>query len=251
MMQTCFVIQPFDSGKFDRRFRDIYKPTLADAGLEAYRVDEDPSVQVPIDAIHDGINKATICLADITTDNSNVWYELGYAFAANCPVIMICSNERQGKFPFDIHHRSIIRYTSDSPSDFEELKNKISEKARALLTKSASPIRVAETEPTTPIEELSQIEIEVLAAFLEGATISESEMHLFSLEHEVVPSKLTPVQFRLAFQELKDKSFVEFVKIADQDYGEPNNYNGARITPDGWSWIKENKSHFIWDDIPF
>ena len=251
-MQTCFVIQPFDSGKFDRRFKDVYKPALEDAGLEVYRVDEDPSVQVPIDAIHDGIDKATVCLADITTDNPNVWYELGYAFAANCPVIMICSNERQGEFPFDIHHRSIIRYASDSSSDFEELKNKISEKARALLEAPPLPKSVSKTKPTPSTEKLSQIEITMLEAFLENASISESEIYLFSLEKELVPSNLTPAQFRMAFQELKDRSFIKLVKIVNPDYGEPDNHDGAQITPHGWSWIKENKSYFYFDwDIPF
>lgn len=56
-MGTCFVIQPFDSGKFDKRFHDIYKPAIEAAGLEAYRVDQDPGVQVPIDSIEKGIGK--------------------------------------------------------------------------------------------------------------------------------------------------------------------------------------------------
>ncbi len=249
-MQTCFVIQPFDSGKFDRRFKDIYKPALEDAGLEVYRVDEDASVQLPIDAIHDGIDKATICLADITTDNPNVWYELGYASAANCPIIMICSNERQGQFPFDIHHRSIIRYASDSSSDFEELKKKISEKARALLETPPLPKSVSKTKTTPSMEELNETEVTVLTVFLENAGIAESEIYLSSLEHEVVPYKLDSLQFRLAFKGLQDKSFIKLVKIADQNYGEPDNYNGAQITSTGWNWIKENKSHFNWD-IPF
>ena len=249
-MQICFIIQPFDSGKFDRRFREVYKPALENAGLGVYRVDEDSSVQVPIDAIHDGINKATICLADITTDNPNVWHELGYASAANCPIIMICSNERQGKFPFDIHHRSIIHYVSDSPSDFEKLKNKISEKAQALLEESHSPKRDSKTKLTISTEELGDIEITLLTVFLENATVTESEIHLFSLEQKVVPSKLDSLQFKLAFQELQDKSFIKLVKIADQDYKEPDRYNGAQITPAGWNWIKRNKSHFDWD-IPF
>ena len=81
-MATCFVIQPFDGAKFDKRYTDIYKPAIEAAGLEAYRVDTDPGVQVPIDAIEKGIKQATICLADITTDNPNVWYELGFAFAS-------------------------------------------------------------------------------------------------------------------------------------------------------------------------
>ena len=134
-MQTCFVIQPFDSEKYDRRFKEVYKPALAEVEIEAYRVDEDYSVQVPIDAIEEGIKKATICFADISEDNPNVWYELGYAFAVNQPVIIICSSQRKGEFPFDIQHRAIIEYSSDSPSDFGKLKNDISKKAQALLKK--------------------------------------------------------------------------------------------------------------------
>jgi hypothetical protein len=43
-MTTCFVIQPFDSGKYDKRYADVYRPAIVDAGLEPYRVDKDPSV---------------------------------------------------------------------------------------------------------------------------------------------------------------------------------------------------------------
>ena len=59
-MPTCFVIQPFDSGKFDKRFQDIYKPAIEAAGLEAYRVDLDPGVLVPIESIEKGIRQAAV-----------------------------------------------------------------------------------------------------------------------------------------------------------------------------------------------
>ncbi len=91
-MTTCFVIQPFDGGKFDKRFSGVYKPAIEQAGLEAYRVDSDPGVSVPIESIEKGIRQATICLADISTDNPNVWYELGFAFASKRPVVMVCSD---------------------------------------------------------------------------------------------------------------------------------------------------------------
>lgn len=64
-MAICFVIQPFDSGKFDKRFLDINKPAIESAGLEAYRVDNDPSVLVsnelivPSAAFLRGIKTAT------------------------------------------------------------------------------------------------------------------------------------------------------------------------------------------------
>lgn len=50
-MSTCFVIQPFDGAKFDKRYEDVYKPAIEHAGLEAYRVDVDPHVSFPIESI--------------------------------------------------------------------------------------------------------------------------------------------------------------------------------------------------------
>ena len=138
-MPICFVIQPFDAGKFDKRFDDVYKPAIEAAGLDAYRVDRDPAVDVPIEAIEQGIRNATVCLADITTDNPNVWYELGFAFAAGKPVIMVCSKERPDKrYPFDIQHRTIIPYGADAPSDFDVLKNSLTDRIQAVLNKGAA-----------------------------------------------------------------------------------------------------------------
>src|ERR1035437_8845260 len=151
-MPTCFVIQPFDADKFDKRFEEVYSPAIQGAGLEPYRVDRDPAVDVPIDAIESGIRGAAVCLADITTDNPNVWYELGFAFAAGRPVVMVCSNERTGKkYPFDIQHRAIIPYVADAPSDFETLKQSLTDRMKALLTKREALSQIAETEQVSTI----------------------------------------------------------------------------------------------------
>src|SRR5258706_7620704 len=140
-MQTCFVIQPFDAGKFDKRYADTFEPAIRGAGLEPYRVDRDPSVQVPIDAIEAGIKAASVCLADITTDNPNVWYELGYSFASDRPVLMVCGPERTTKkYPFDIQHRIIIEYASDSTQDFDKLKQEIVQRLAA-LTRGREAVR--------------------------------------------------------------------------------------------------------------
>jgi len=124
-MGTCFVIQPFDGGPFDKRYEDIFVPAIAAAELEPYRVDRDPRVSIPIEEIEAGIRASDACLADITKDNPNVWYELGYAIASQKEVVLVCSKERASKFPFDVQHRTIIHYSTDSPRDFEELKERI------------------------------------------------------------------------------------------------------------------------------
>ena len=130
-MNTCFVIQPFDKGKFDQRYTDIFEPAIKASGLEPYRVDRDPSVRIPIEQIEDGIKKSKLCFAEITLDNPNIWYELGYAFAKGKDVIMV--TEEREKFPFDIQHRQIINYKTTSKSDYEKLELNITEKITALL----------------------------------------------------------------------------------------------------------------------
>lgn len=139
----CFVIQPF-SDTFNKRYNDIYSPAIIDAGLKPYRVDKDPSVDVIIEEIERKIKESSLCLADISLDNPNVWYELGYALALRKNVVMICSNDRNGKFPFDIQHRNIIQYNSDSTSDYEALKSKITQKVSTILTSIDNNKRIAD-----------------------------------------------------------------------------------------------------------
>ena len=167
-MATCFVIQPFDSGKYDKRFEDIYKPAIEAAGLVAYRVDKDPGVSVLIESIEKGIRQAILCLADITEDNPNVWYELGFSFAAGRQVVMVCSEDRTGKkYPFDIQHRNIISYKSDAPSDFDLLRKNLTIRIKTIIEHTEALEQIAEADPVTPIKGLSQTEILVLALLRE------------------------------------------------------------------------------------
>ena len=63
--QSCFVIQPFDRGIFDKRYVDIFAPAIREAGLEPYRVDHDPMVSIPIQEIENGIRGSKLCFAEI------------------------------------------------------------------------------------------------------------------------------------------------------------------------------------------
>ena len=158
---TCFVIQPFDQGKFDKRYEDAFEPALAQAGFAAYRVDVDPGTDVLITAIEEGIRRAAICLADVTKNNPNVWYELGYAYAAGKHVILTCCDEREGPLPFDIHHRHVIHYQSESTSDFNSLKRVISQRAKVLLDKVAER-QMDDADPIAPHDGLPQREVHLL-----------------------------------------------------------------------------------------
>ena len=255
-MPTCFVIQPFDSGKYDKRFQDIYCPAIEAAGLEAYRVDKDPTVSVPIDAIEEGIQSSTICLADITLDNPNVWYELGYAFAIRRPVVMVCSEERIGKkYPFDIQHRTIIQYKADAPSDFEELKQKLTTTLKALIEKGESLREISKLELVAPIEGLSSHEISVIVVIAGSCFLPQTPVSVYSCRNDAEQAGITKVAFNLAIRRLTIKKFIELDQQPDDGYGEP--YDVIRVTENGWSWLDANDSKLLLhrqekiDDIPF
>ncbi|MDP2786982.1 MAG: hypothetical protein Q8O79_02755 [Pseudomonadota bacterium] len=243
-MATCFVIQPFDSGKFDKRFQDIYKPAIEAAGLEPYRVDHDPGVLVPIDSIEKGIRLATICLADITADNPNVWYELGYAFASERPVVMVCSEERTGKkYPFDIQHRSIIPYLADSPSDFDKLRDSLTAKLLAIIKQDAVLDKIAETDPISPVHGLSQPEILVLAVIAGDAYLPDQPTGVNGVKRSAERAGITNMGFNLAVRRLLQKKLIREQEMWNEMDGE--SYPGLAVADIGWEWIDANDGQFV------
>lgn len=256
-MATCFVIQPFDSGKFDKRFHDIYKPAIEAAGLEAYRVDQDPKVQVPIDSIEKGIRQAAVCLADITADNPNVWYELGFAYAASKPVVMVCSEERTGKkYPFDIQHRSIIPYSADAPSDFDKLRESLTAKIAAIVKQDAVLEKIAEENPVTPVHGLSTPEVLVLAVIAGDVYLPDQATTVNSAKRASERAGVTNMGFNLAVRRLSQKNFVREQELYNDQDGEA--YAGLAVADLGWEWIDANDAQFVLtrpekkeEDIPF
>jgi nucleoside 2-deoxyribosyltransferase len=260
-MPTCFVIQPFDSGKFDKRFKETFSPAITSAGFEPYRVDEDPKADVLIASIEDGIRSAAVCLADITTDNPNVWFELGYAFAAGRPVVMVCSNERTEKYPFDIQHRKVIPYKTEAESDFKILSDSIVERLRAVAERGETLQQIAEAVPVAPVSGLSQIEVTILAVAA-GAALPGAGFSLWSLQNDAEKAGLSKAGVSLAIKRLMQKGFLEEAWI--EKYGDEP-YKGAAISDKGWEWIDANEEKFILrksvrekvsseitdDDIPF
>jgi hypothetical protein len=258
-MEICFVIQPFDSAKYDKRYDDIYRPAIEAAGFEPYRVDKDVSVSIPIDAIETGIRKAAICLADITADNPNVWYELGYAFAIGRPVVMVCSEERTGKkYPFDIQHRSIIEYLADAPSDFSRLHEKLVAKLKALGEKGELLRNIAASDLITPVQGLSPSEVMVFAVLAGSCSLVDSSISYYGCKRDAEQANVTSVGFNLAIRRLLAKNFVELRQLYDETDGE--SYQAIQITENGWTWLEANDSQFILhrspttagdDELPF
>ena len=237
-MSRCFVIQPFDKGKYDQRYYDHLKPAIEKAGLEAYRVDEDHSVTVPIEAIEKEISRSTICLADITEDNPNVWYELGYAFASDCPVVMICHAQRRSQFPFDIRHRKVIRYSTESKKDFETLEQEIYHTIIA-TSKNDTP-RQVKTIKNSSNETSIERESFFLSVLANEINFPRDTVSVYRLKSEARQLGLYGIGFNMAFASLLEKEYVEVTEELDYN----DTYQAAKITEFGWKWITDNPELF-------
>lgn len=141
----CFVTQPFDEGSFDKRYDEVIVPAIEAAGLTPYRVGKDFSVGISVDTIKQEIQNSRVFLADITKDNPNVWFEVGFAFALKKEIVLICEKGVRDKPPFDVNHYHVIEYVKESRSDFTTLEKEITSHIKERI-KKADTLEFKETE---------------------------------------------------------------------------------------------------------
>lgn len=262
-MDKCFVIQPFDKDKFDQRYTDIFKPAIENALLQPYRIDKDLSTRIPIEDIEKEIADSVLCFADITMDNPNVWYELGYAFACGKDVVMVCSDERQGKFPFDIQHRHILSYKTRSTSDFKSLEESITNKIKALQQKTKRVVSL-NTSPVVDREGLQGHEIAILIMIIENQLTDEDFMSVYTLKNEMGKAGYTDVATSVGLRTLTKSTMVSTSLEHDSYNNGP--YPACKLTDKGEAWILANQDKLIFrkdssksqivkapveDDLPF
>jgi hypothetical protein len=239
-MPTCFVIQPFDKGQYDKRYKDLLEPAIRDAGLTPYRVDEDPSVVIPIDDIENKIRESEICLADVTTNNPNIWYEVGFAIANGKPVVFICLDPRPEPYPFDVRHRHVISYSTQSPSDFDKLKKEVTTRLKAQAKKAEELQTVATLSQVKPTEGLSPHEIGVLITITSSVSTPYEGMMPHKIKESMKRSGYTAMASTLALAGLKQKDMIEYV----EESGYNESYTVCRLSDKGLAWMLENQDRF-------
>jgi nucleoside 2-deoxyribosyltransferase len=234
-MPTCFVIQPFDGGPFDKRFEDTLAPAITAAGVEPYRVDRDDSAVVPIQSIQEGIRRADVCLADISTDNPNIWFEVGFAIAMGKHIELVCSHERQ-KFPFDVQHRTIIRYKTQAQRDFESLAERVTRRLKAAIAKQNEIASIEDLEPIANREGLSSHEIVALVIIAQEL---DRDLTSHMLRQNMGGAGYTDIAIALAVRSLGKKQFI--AAVSDQDFN-GNEFNRYQATEAGYRWLENNQN---------
>ena len=152
--KRCFVVMGFGTktdlatGRqldLNKSYQHLIKPVVEDQGLACIRADEIPhsgSIDV---RMYQELLTADVVVADISTANSNAFYELGIRHALR-PHTTIVISENKLKYPFDLNHISISSYEHlGSAIGYEEtlrFRTELGKKLKAVL---------AEERPDSPV----------------------------------------------------------------------------------------------------
>ncbi|MBC7909515.1 MAG: hypothetical protein H7Y30_03380 [Pyrinomonadaceae bacterium] len=103
----AFVIMPFDP-EFNSIYEQLIKPSLEEAGYEVSRADSFLDQQNILSDIVRGITTADLIVADLTTNNPNVFYELGLCHGLRIPTVLVAQSIEE--VPFDLRSYKIQIY---------------------------------------------------------------------------------------------------------------------------------------------
>ena len=84
LKNNCFVIMPFSS-LFNIEYERVIKPAIEECGLRCVRGDEIFSMPHILEDIWKSIRECRLVIAELTSQNANVFYELGIAHAIGKP----------------------------------------------------------------------------------------------------------------------------------------------------------------------
>ena len=143
--KTCFVIigygpkMDYATGReidLDKTFDYIIKPAFEELGFLVYRSSDLTHSGVIDVPMYNGILKSDFVLADLSTLNANVLYELGIRHAVRKNTTIIIS-EKELTYPFDLNHILIEPYEHLGKAiDYAEVlrfKKQLQDKIKALL----------------------------------------------------------------------------------------------------------------------
>ena len=101
----------FVAMKFEEPYDTLYREVIskqAERDFEVVRIDEKAGPGVIFQDIQREIEQADVVIAEITPQNPNVFYELGYAHALGKPTILLA--KRGSELPFDIRSYRVVFY---------------------------------------------------------------------------------------------------------------------------------------------
>jgi hypothetical protein len=127
-----FVVMQF-SETYQQIYQEVIRPVVeGNFCLEAYHGGEVFGPGIILQDIVQGIVESEVVIADITPENQNVFYELGYAHALGKPTILLA--ERGKQLPFDVSGYRVLMY-DNTIAGKREVEEGLKKHLKAILNK--------------------------------------------------------------------------------------------------------------------
>jgi hypothetical protein len=111
--KMCFIVAPIGEDESPERkhasmvLKSVIEPVVSEFGLVAKRADQIERSGIITQQIFECLAKSKLCIADLSFNNPNAFYELGIRHMCKLPTIQII---RKGdKIPFDVSQGRTIR----------------------------------------------------------------------------------------------------------------------------------------------
>jgi hypothetical protein len=104
----AFIVMQF-SEVYNSLYKEVILPVCEEYGYEVIRADDMYTTGLIIEDITRAIQESSLVIADITPNNPNVYYEVGYAHGINKSTILLSDKNRE-KIPFDISGFRLLFY---------------------------------------------------------------------------------------------------------------------------------------------
>jgi len=123
---TAFVMMPFRRD-LDNIYGEI-KQTCIELDIICHRADELGVSKFILEGIMEGICKSEILIIDLTTQNPNVFYEMGIVHSLRDKEAVIMIQQNDNNFPVDIQPWSVLQY---DPRNLFKFKNDLQERMKS------------------------------------------------------------------------------------------------------------------------
>jgi hypothetical protein len=134
---------------FDSIYEDLIAPSVIEAGLEPLRADEEMTGGIIHKPMFERLILCEYAVADLSTANANVFYELGVRHAVRPWSTVLIYAESGGRLPFDLAPMRALPYAINSEGVIEDnnadtakaaLVKRLQEAKRALSAGIDSPL---------------------------------------------------------------------------------------------------------------
>jgi nucleoside 2-deoxyribosyltransferase len=117
--EKCFVAMWF-SNETKKAWDNAIKISIERAGYIPVRIDELEHIENIVDKIISEIRTSKFIIVDLTGDRGGVYFEAGFAYGLNLPVIYTCKEDSLENVHFDLKQQNMILWNDAEIDKFEE-----------------------------------------------------------------------------------------------------------------------------------